>query len=62
MTYVEVGDVLPIQGLVDWQLPRDGVDDEDAGWGLVGSGACHTVSEGAVLVMVRPNLFEMKIC
>lgn len=54
---MEVGDVLSIQGLVDWKLSRDRVDDEDAiGW-LVSARACHTVSEGPVFVVVRPDLW-----
>lgn len=54
--YMEVGNVLPIQGLVDRQLSRNGVDDEDASGGLVSPGACHAVSQGAVLIMVWSNL------
>lgn len=49
---MEAGNVLPIQGLVDGQLSRNGVDDEDASGGLVSPGACHAVSQGAVLIMV----------
>lgn len=52
VTYMEAGNVLPIQGLVDGQLSRNGIDDEDASGGLVSSGACHAVSQGAVLIMV----------
>lgn len=54
---MEVGDVLSVQGLVDRQLPGDRFDDEDAGGGLVSTGTRHTVSEGAVLVVVRPDLW-----
>lgn len=49
---MEVGDVLPIQGLVDGQLSGNGVDDEDAGGRLVGAGARHAVSQRAVLIVV----------
>lgn len=52
LTHVEVGDVLSIQGLVDGQLSRYRVDDEDPGGGLVGPRAGHAVSEGAGLVVV----------
>ncbi|KAA8589895.1 hypothetical protein FQN60_013260 [Etheostoma spectabile] len=37
-------------GLGDGQLARDGVDDEDAGGGLVGPGARHTVPQHPVLI------------
>lgn len=54
---MEAGDVLSIQGLVDRELSRDRVNDEDASGGLVGARASHTVSEGPVFVMVRPDLW-----
>lgn len=43
-TYMEVGDVLPIQGLEDRELSGDRVDDEDAVRRLVSAGARHAVS------------------
>ena len=55
---MEVGDVLSVQGLVDGELAGDGVDDEDAGGGLVGTRSGHAVAEGAVLVVVRADLWE----
>lgn len=53
---MEVGDVLSIQGFVDRKLSGDRVDDEDTSGGLVSTRACHAVSEGAVFVVVRPDL------
>lgn len=61
LTHVEVGDVLSIQGLVDGQLSRYGVDDEDPGGGLVGPRAGHAVAEGAGLVVVRADLRGWKL-
>lgn len=49
---MEIGDVLSVQRLGDRQLARDGVDDEDAGWRLVGPGACHTVTQHPILIPV----------
>lgn len=49
---MEVGNVLPIQGLVDRQLSGNWVDDEDASGWLVGTGTRHAVSQGAVLIVV----------
>ncbi len=57
---MKAGDVLSIQWLVDRELSRDRVDDEDAGGGLVCTRPCHTVSEGAVFVMVRPDLWVQR--
>jgi len=57
VTYMEVGDVLSVQGLADRQLSGDRFNDEDAGGGLVSSRTRHTVSEGPVFVMVRPDLW-----
>ena len=54
--HMEVGDVLPVQGLGDGQLAGDGVDDVDARGGLVGPGARHAVAQEAVLVPVRTDL------
>lgn len=53
---MEVGDVLPIQGLVDRQLSRNRVDDEDSSGGLVSTWSCDAVSERPVFVMVWPDL------
>ena len=58
VTYVEVGYVLSVQGLVDGQLSRDGVDDEDACGGLVCTWPSHAVPQGAPLVVVRSNLWR----
>lgn len=55
---MEVGNVFSVQGFHDGQLSRDGVDDEDASGRLVSSGSSHTVPQGAVLVIVRPDLFQ----
>lgn len=49
---MEVGNVLPIQWLVDGQLSGNGVDDENASRGLVGTGTRHAVPQGAVLIVV----------
>lgn len=49
---METGDMLPIQGLVDRELSRNRVDNEDASGGLVCARACHTISERAVFVVV----------
>lgn len=49
---MEAGNVLPIQRLVDGQLSGNGVDDENASRWLVCTGTRHTVSQGAVLVVV----------
>lgn len=54
--YVETGDVLSVQGPVDRQLSRDRVDEEDPHRGLVCSRASHTVAQGAVFIVVRPDL------
>lgn len=53
---MEVGDVLSVQWLGDWQLARDWVDDEDTGWRLVGPGARHTVTQHPVLIPVWADL------
>lgn len=49
---MEAGNVLPIQRLVDGQLSGNGIDEEDASRWLVGTGTCHAVSQGAVLIVV----------
>lgn len=61
LTYVEVGDVLPIQGLVDRQFSRDRVNDEDPSGGLVSTWSCDAVSERPVFVMVRPDLWVLRL-
>lgn len=50
--------MLSIQGVVDRELSRNWVNNEDAGGGLVSARSCDTVSEGPVFVMVRPDLWE----
>ena len=57
-TYVEVGDVLSVQGPVDGQLSGDGFDEEDAGGGLICSWASDAVAERAVLIVVGPDLLK----
>lgn len=58
---MKVGDVLSIQRFVDRELSRDWVDDKDTCGGLVSSGACDTVSEGPVFVVVRADLLMQRI-
>lgn len=55
-SYMEVGDVLSVQGFGDRQLAWDWVDDEDPGWRLVSPRARHTVTQHPVLIPVGADL------
>jgi hypothetical protein len=59
--HMEVGDVLPVQGLGDGELARDGADDVDARGGLVGPGARHAVAQETVIVPVRTDLRHRRV-
>lgn len=59
-SYMEAGDLLPVQRLGHGQLPGDGVDDEDAGGRLVGAGPSDAVPQGEVFVSVGPDLRVQK--